>query len=885
MSSATTNQHPDVELAETRKGSPVQPEAKSASHSPEVVHHLDDDNSAIFFQTHLSDVRLLRDPKTPLVRRNSIRSMLSTNELEELGDLESPSPETEIQKAAKQIFTAWDLGGDGYITIEEIVSCSGLDRDFAISLSRVLGEHSVDDVIDLESLTECIRVLKIGTREEKVRLLFTFMDSDESGTISYAEAKRYLSIVGEQGLEKLGFVDVAGKERALTYENLLMLFQNSGRGDAAIGIFCNQVLQLLSKHKTIQRGRSQLLVLPEDGIVSCSGHAYDMVKEVIGNNASKEKLFTYALVLLQMMFWLINFFYYKNRDMPLAFCIAKGFGLNLRVITLALYFTMMRRTMGILYSFSLLQPFIPMGFNIQVHSFLGFSMVFHALGHTMGHIAFHEMYWHAGFQGLFTQKSLLHDGNWSERGKGDAITGFILMTILLLMAITALYRGKGSEYYRRFFLTHYLYNAWPVFIFMHVPDLWPYFLSITAAIALERAYDFFFMTFFSTLEASRACSNGVTFLSVPRRRETYPGSYYRIKVPAISKTEWHPFSLASGVNSHHLTFFVASSGDWTKALYKIVSDEELRKKTMVMVQGPFYAPAKSATNFSTHVTLLVASGIGITPFFSVMATKVADELSYEGDSEVYASLFKEELTHRGSSVTTVKALKMMSLHTPPVVNAELEELRVVWMIRDCGELLFYLDYVHQLVKTQSSLSRHVVYVDVYLTGLGKTSDPVYMVAQTLFMLTVSDLTSKYMNIHFGRPDMPRIFKGITPSQVYYCGGPVMQNVLTKLCRSSGAHFHPEDFDAGTTFVQNIEKFFTVRQKKAALAAVKKDALKRRNSQADLHTPSLSRRRSASLSKADKDTSHPEEKPAASPANDAVTNPAPVTISAECPVSV
>jgi len=106
---------------------------------------------------------------------------------------------------------------------------------------------------------------------------------------------------------------------------------------------------------------------------------------------------------------------------------------------------------------------------------------------------------------------------------GDAVTGYVLMTILLLMATTALYRGKGSQHYRTFFLVHYLYNAWPVFIFLHVPDLWPYFLSITCAIVLERAYDFFYMTIFSTLSSSRACSNGVTFLSVPRRRETYPG--------------------------------------------------------------------------------------------------------------------------------------------------------------------------------------------------------------------------------------------------------------------------------------------------------------------------------------------------------------------------
>jgi hypothetical protein len=119
-----------------------------------------------------------------------------------------------------------------------------------------------------------------------------------------------------------------------------------------------------------------------------------------------------------------------------------------------------------------------------------------------------------------------------------------------------------------------------------------------------------------------------TPLQVPRTKETYPGSYYRIKVcmyhnyrhnytqlytiyrltthtpiyyilytiyyilytisnmkvPSISLTEWHPFSLASSVSSHHLTFFVASTGDWTRALHSLVLDKEKRDRTMIMVR-------------------------------------------------------------------------------------------------------------------------------------------------------------------------------------------------------------------------------------------------------------------------------------------------------------
>ncbi|KAJ1417227.1 hypothetical protein B484DRAFT_481846 [Ochromonadaceae sp. CCMP2298] len=164
-----------------------------------------------------------------------------------------------------------------------------------------------------------------------------------------------------------------------------------------------------------------------------------------------------------------------------------------------------------------------------------------------------------------------------------------------------------------------------------------------------------------------------------------------------------------------------------------------------------------------------------------------------------------------------------------MVGDDVQVLRVVWMIRDCGELLFYLDYVYQLVKNQHHLGRHVVYVDVYLTGLGKSSDPAKMVSQMLFMLAASDKTSKYMNIHFGRPDMSRILKGVKPDNVYYCGGLGMQNVLAGICREEGAQFHPEDFDAGTAFVQGVERYFASWRRKTAAVQQKKKRMQRKQS--------------------------------------------------------
>ena len=71
----------------------------------------------------------------------------------------------------------------------------------------------------------------------------------------------------------------------------------------------------------------------------------------------------------------------------------------------------------------------------------------------------------------------------------------------------------------------------------------------------------------------------------------------------------------------------------------------------------------------------------------------------------------------------------------------------------------------------------------------------------------------------------------------------MQNVLSKLCLETGAHFHPEDFDAGTSFVPGIERYFSSLQKEAARQTIKREAIKRRNSMSEMNgAPSSPRAR-------------------------------------------
>ena len=126
------------------------------------------------------------------------------------------------------------------------------------------------------------------------------------------------------------------------------------------------------------------------------------------------------------------------------------------------------------------------------------------------------------------------------------------------------------------------------------------------------------------------------------------------------------------------------------------------------------------------------------------------------------------------------------------------------------ELMFYLDYVYHLVRNQKHLPKPVVKVDVYLTGLGERTgsfsfpsrallmsllDPEYMIAQTFFLLSVSDKLNDHLTIHFGRPSMKKYLENLLPDEVYFCGGQSFKESVRTLCFEKRIPFHSESFDS------------------------------------------------------------------------------------------
>ncbi len=124
----------------------------------------------------------------------------------------------------------------------------------------------------------------------------------------------------------------------------------------------------------------------------------------------------------------------------------------------------------------------------------------------------------------------------------------------------------------------------------------------------------------------------------------------------------HPFSLSSYPNSEYIRLSIKESGDFTKTISKLTPD------TKVYIEGPYGTlTAKKAT---TNHILMIAGGIGITPFRGILedlgragknveliyANKTGADIALRTELEDLAAKYKVRIHHVLSSQTDFSEL-------------------------------------------------------------------------------------------------------------------------------------------------------------------------------------------------------------------------------------
>nr|XP_023900422.1 ferric reduction oxidase 8, mitochondrial [Quercus suber]POE50795.1 ferric reduction oxidase 8, mitochondrial [Quercus suber] len=213
---------------------------------------------------------------------------------------------------------------------------------------------------------------------------------------------------------------------------------------------------------------------------------------------------------------------------------------------------------------------------------------------------------------------------WQKTGR-IYLAGEIGLVTGLVIWITALpqIRRKNFEI---FYYTHHLYVVFLLFFLFHAGDR--HFYMVFPGIflfGLDKILRILQSKPETCILSARIFPSKAMELILPKDTSLKynPTSVIFIKVPSVSKLQWHSFSItsSSSVDDNTMSVMVKCDGSWTSSLYDLVQAEldskaETTKCIPIAIEGPYGPDSMNFLRYDSVV--LVAGGIGITPFLSIL---------------------------------------------------------------------------------------------------------------------------------------------------------------------------------------------------------------------------------------------------------------------------
>ncbi|KAM0018801.1 putative ferric-chelate reductase (NADH) [Helianthus debilis subsp. tardiflorus] len=255
--------------------------------------------------------------------------------------------------------------------------------------------------------------------------------------------------------------------------------------------------------------------------------------------------------------------------------------------------------------------------SVRYHIWLGTMMLSFATLHGGGTLF------------IWGIKNMLQDEilEWQKTGR-IYLAGEISLATGLVIWITSLPQVRRKRF-EIFYYTHHLYIIFLVFFLFHTGDR--HFYMVLPAIfifAIERLLRIVQSTPETCILSARIFPLKAIEVILPKepRLKYTPTSIIFIKIPSISKFQWHSFSIASSslVDDDTISIIIKCDGSWTNSLYDMIQgmpvagpDQRAQRCIPVLVEGP-YGPTSSEFLSKYDSLLLVAGGIGVTPFLSIL---------------------------------------------------------------------------------------------------------------------------------------------------------------------------------------------------------------------------------------------------------------------------
>jgi predicted ferric reductase/Ca2+-binding EF-hand superfamily protein len=451
---------------------------------------------------------------------------------------------------------------------------------------------------------------------------------------------------------------------------------------------------------------------------------------------------------------------YEQAGANLAVQIARGCGACLNFNGALILVPVMRNLLTWVRR-SWLGHLVPVDEALGLHKLSGQAMFAFALVHTGAHFT---NYWltagaarapHAIVQAIA--------GPLQHTPAG--LSGAILLGVFALMWLCAQNFVRRGGHFEVFAVTHALYLAWFGLMLWHGPVFWMWLAVPGTVYVLERLFRWKRAKFRTGIVDVRQYASGVTNLRIARPPDFayQPADYAFIRIPSVSRFEWHPFTLSSSPEEPEtLGVHIRSLGNWTRAVYRRFQgrDPATRYKPVpIVLDGPYGTPSMHLFD-CTHA-ILIGAGIGATPFASILRT-----------------------------------IQLRNHRREPM---KLQRVHFIWLNRGQHSFEWFLEILQEI---QARRINDLIDIRIYMTDVKPDlkSGALNLAMDVLFAEKAADpVTGLRSRTHFGHPDWHALIAEFSQAyrgedvQVFFCGPPGLAATIRPLAKRAGFRFRKENF--------------------------------------------------------------------------------------------
>ncbi|KAF6035942.1 NOX5 [Bugula neritina] len=428
-------------------------------------------------------------------------------------------------------------------------------------------------------------------------------------------------------------------------------------------------------------------------------------------------------------------------------------------------------------------------------------------------------------------------------------SGVVLVILLFLYIVTGIEIFR-IKFYSVFYISHkVLLLLWYITLLCHAKMFIYWLMFPGTLLVFEKIRTLYTMYQNRSVVELASTHDNVTILHIKRPDgfDYSPGDYVTVLIPKVSKYLWRPFTISSG-NQDKITLHIRKAGFWTNKIYEKVhqlertaqlggrqndsytthtaieldlNENSLRRDKntartsssmfsesnsttltlpasphwRIYMDGPFSTPSHDI--LKTEHVILIAGGIGITPFASVISSVI------------------EQLKQRSKMCPCGCETRVYFGNTS---NVSLKRIDLFWLTRSVKSLQWFLGVFEELEEEQISLDLDppLVNFHLHLTGLAKETDMrgafLQLALNAAYNQERTDLlTGLKAQTKPGRPVwskvIPELIDSAEPlkertgtagrplkSKVYACGPVQLCKELKTLCSNLKLPFREEVFN-------------------------------------------------------------------------------------------